>query len=364
MRPEVILVTSKASEEKVAGIKERLEFGFGHLGKPLRLHSVPKATLPAIFMSAGLATADENSLVKFARRALPWVADLDYESNPYDGWEFADLITQLSGDAWRDHVENAHATLVGHIRRLQADDGRAAYLFGTGPSLQLARKRAFDDGTVIACNTIVRDPDLWNHLKPSFLVAGDAIYHFGSTPHSLAFRADALRRIDESEGRTLFVYPAMFDAIVRPEFKAVEQSLIPIPIGLHTDITVDLSKNFSLPKVGNVLNHLLLPVGCTVSKDLRLWGFDGRGPQDVGFWSNSDRHSYPELMQGIRDAHPAFFADFIPKGNENQYVSTVHGDFLDERLTEAEGRGFRFEMLHKSWTPTLQKRYVGSFSTG
>ena len=105
------------------------------------------------------------------------------------------------------------------------------------------------------------------------------------------------------------------------------------------------------------LPNLLLPLGCTLSNDVRLWGFDGRAPSDSGFWANSDRHAYPDLMQSIRDAHPAFFAEKTPKGDEAQYVNKVHGDLLDERLTEAEGRGFEFRMLHASWTPTLQKRY-------
>ena len=60
-------------------------------------------------------------------------------------------------------------------------------------------------------------------------------------------RADALRRLQESNGRTLFVYPAVFDVIVRAEFKDVEPLLVPIPFGEHTDVTVDLAKRFSLP---------------------------------------------------------------------------------------------------------------------
>ena len=51
-----------------------------------------------------------------------------------------------------------------------------------------------------------------------------------------------------------------------------------------------------------------------------------------------------------------------PAGNEIQYVNEVHGDWLDDRLTEAEERGFSFQMLHRSWTPTLQKRYRESIS--
>ncbi|WP_164478462.1 hypothetical protein [Mycolicibacterium stellerae] len=269
-----------------------------------------------------------------------------------------DLAAAISGGVPRREAATARKTFVSHVQGLKADGPRPVYVFGTGPSLGSAVEHSFDDGTVVVCNTIVRDPELWHHLAPAFLTAGDAIYHFGHTPHARAFRADALRRLKESDGRTLFVYPATFDVVVRSEFEAVESLLVPIPWGEHTDITVDLTKHFVLPAVGNVLNALLLPLACTLSQDVRLWGFDGRAPTDTGFWANSGRHTYPELMQSIRDSHPAFFADRIPKGDEIRYVKEVHGDWLETRLSEAEERSFQFRMLHQSWTPTLQKRYA------
>ncbi|MCV7136621.1 hypothetical protein H7J06_27005 [Mycobacterium hodleri] len=286
------------------------------------------------------------------------MADLDYESNPVDGWDLLELGSALNRrGARRKSSAIARLTFGEHIQRLKECGPRPVYLFGTGPSLQLASERQFADGITVVCNTIVRDPELWHHLNPAFFTAGDAIYHFGHNPHAQAFRADALRRLKESAGRTLFVYPAQFDVVVRSQFREVETLLVPIPYGEHEDISVDLTKRFNLPHIGNVLNCLLLPLGCTLGTDIRLWGFDGRAPSDAGFWSNSDRHTYPELMQSIRDSHPAFFAKSIPVGNEVQYVKQVHGDLLEDRLAEAERRGFQFRMLHRSWTPTLQKRY-------
>jgi hypothetical protein len=285
------------------------------------------------------------------------VADLDYETNPDDAWALMGLGAAITHRPDRKTLAAARQTFVDHVEGLKADGPRPVYLFGTGPSLQLANKRSFADGSVVVCNTIVRDRELWHHLAPNFLVAADALYHFGHTPHARAFRADALRRLQESNGRAVFVYPAVFDVIVRSEFKDVQSLLVPIPQGEHTDPSGDLTKRFNFPPLGNILGDLLLPLGCTLSRDVRLWGFDGRAPADSGFWSNSPRQSYPELMQGIRDSHPAFFADRIPKGNEVQYVKQVHGDQLEERLTEAERRGFQFRMLHPSWTPTFQKRY-------
>jgi hypothetical protein len=355
-RPVVLLVTGDASAAKLAEIELRLRVLLAHLEKKLEIRRAAKASLPAYLHNTAVVAAEANTVPAPASRYIRWVADLDYETNPVDGWDLMDLSVAISGGTRRKATKAARDRFVDHVEKLKSAGPRPAYLFGTGPSLHLAADRSFADGTAIVCNTIVRDPELWHHLSPAFLTAGDAIYHFGNTPHAQAFRRDTLLRLKESDGRTLFVYPSMFDVVVQSEFRDVQSMLVPIPFGEHTDITVDLTKHFALPAVSNVLNALLLPLGCSVSRDVRLWGFDGRGPTDTGFWANSDRHAYPELMQSIRDSHPAFFADKTPVGNEAKYVNQVHGDWLDERLTEAENRGFTFEMLHHSWTPTLQKR--------
>lgn len=356
-RPEVLVVTGNASPAKVQEVEVRLRFLFTHIEKALTLRRVRRASPLTYVRNAALVAVDAAAVPAFAYRHLRWVVDLDYDTNMLDGWSLMDLGNALTRGPRRTAVVAARQTFNDHVQRLNIDGARPVYLFGTGPSLRLADQRSFADGTTVVCNTIVRDPELWHHLAPAFLTAGDAIYHFGHTPHARAFRADALRRLQESNGRTLFVYPAQFDVVVRSEFRDVQSLLVPIPYGEHTDITVDLTKHFCLPLLENVLATLLLPLGCTLSNDVRLWGFDGRAPSDSGFWANSDRHAYPELMQSIRDSHPAFFAAKTPKGGEAQYVNKVHGDLLDERLTEAERRGFDFRMLHASWTPTLQKRY-------
>ncbi len=336
-----------------------MRFLFSHLEKTLELRRVRRASPLAYLRNTAVVAADAAAVPAFARQYLDRVADLDYESNPHDGWALLDFGEALTRAARQKTVATGYKTFVDHVERIKSDGPRPVYLFGTGPSLQLARQRSFEDGTTIVCNTIVRDPDLWHHLAPAFLAAADAIYYFGPTPHARAFRADALQRLKESNGRTLFVYPACCDVIVRSEFREVEPVLVPVPWGEHTDMTVDLTKRFGLPHNANVLTLLLLPLGCTVSSDVRLWGFDGRAPSDIGFWANSERHSYPELMQSLRDSYPAFFPFWTPEGNEVKYANDVHGDLLDERLAEAERRGFRFEMLHRSWTPTFQKRYSG-----
>lgn len=237
-----------------------------------------------------------------------------------------------------------------------------AYVFGTGPSLSRAGEREWSDGFRIVCNTIVRDQELFNHIDPHLIVAGDAVYHYSHTLFSKEFRKDLLARMTENQG-LYFVYPEIFDVIVQNEFSRFGDRLVPIPTGGPKVLDADLATTFKLPSLGNVLALLLLPLAFTFSRKAILIGFDGRDPRDQKspFWANSGKHSYPELMWTLKDQFPGFFDHFVPNNDSRQYVKSVHED-LDGLFLDVESRGRSIEMLHPSWTDTLNRRYKGSKS--
>jgi hypothetical protein len=323
-------------------------------------HTVPHVTRPRIrwwdlLTSRAVLCVDVHP-GKVGARAVTSCFDVDQGRNPVEGWEWCRLAQQLDGLPTDARRAEARQRLELAVRRVTQRGLDRVYAFGTGPSLASAMKRSFRDGYVIVCNTIVRDRALWQHLRPDFIVAGDAIYHFGHTAHAQAFRADLHERLRESRDSVTFVYPELFDALVRREFSDVEHLLVPVPFGRRREEVYSLLDRFELPPLSNVLNILLLPMAATLAREIGLWGFDGRAPKDVAFWANSSGQSYPEHMAALRLEHPAFFDHFVPPGNEAKYAGTVHGDMLDALLSSGERRGYRYTMLHWSWTATLQKR--------
>ncbi|MBF0485484.1 MAG: hypothetical protein HQL16_03110 [Candidatus Omnitrophica bacterium] len=292
---------------------------------------------------------------KFLRRRCQPMFDVDYERKISDGWEWHAALNMFYGKEAEPDIVSVKARFVQRVEELRKLQYRKCYVFGTGPSLSRAIERNWSEGYRVVCNTIVRDQELWKFLAPHFIVAGDAIYHFGHNNFARAFRADLRLRLEESD--TLFLYPASFHGLVKREFGQFLDQLIPVPVGQHQSVHVDLTREFSLPQLGNVLPLLLLPLGCTLAKAVFLCGFDGRGPDDKLFWKNSNKHTYSEYMPDLEKAHPAFFGHFIDKKDPQKYVKSVHGDVLDARLQEAEKDGWRFVMMHKTWTSTLQKRY-------
>jgi hypothetical protein len=327
-------------------------YGFGILS--LDGHQKPnwwQQLLPS--MAPLLVYGHWSSKWSWIRRIRGNVFWVDDELNPLAGWEWCDLALH-SFTIMGHSIPDGRSRLNDAINRLRALGFSKCYLFGTGPSLGRALDTDWSDGFRVVCNTIVRDAKLWAHINPHFIVAGDGIYHFGHTDHARAFRRDLAQRLKETD--TYFLLPDRFFPMVADELKESLDRVIPISIGTHEAVHRDLTNDFALPCVPNVLNMLLLPLGCTLSKRICLWGFDGRAPADKLFWANSSKQSYQELMEGLRQAHPAFFSHQVPDKNPNKYVQAVHGDLLDRLLSQAEAEGWAFEMLHETWTPTLAKR--------
>jgi len=316
-----------------------------------RLFDANGRNAPVLTMDPTLET---RGLASLTLRRNPHY-QVNPRTDPLEAWHWHRIMRDCVGPA-PDPAE-ARRRLSGHIERNRLRDYDKCYVFATGPSLARAVERDWSDGARVVCNTIVRDKMLWSHIRPHFIVAADAAYHFGFTAHAKAFRADLNARLGETE--TLFLYPAEFHSLCWREFRERRARLVPVPETSHKDLDNDLLRRFEFPGLGNVIARLLV-VASTVSDNIFLWGFDGRGPKDKLFWQNSDKHSYPELIDGLKTAYPAFFSHYLPRDDKQAYIRNYFGDELDERLTAAEHHGKKFVMMHKSWTPTLQKRYEGA----
>lgn len=352
----VHLVSTNITQDQLAGIAKRMAFYAP--GKTVKLHS----NIPLSIFLGSRPILVFGSHFHFSSRLKYYhggVLDIDHNTNPMAAWDWCLLAEHCANE--KTNIYESYQRFVNHVAILKSHGLEKSYIFGTGPSLALAEKRDWSDGYRIVCNTIVRDRDLWNYINPHFIVAGDALYHFSYAEFARAFRKDLASRL--SETGTFFVYPSCFHQIIRRELDGFLDRLIPIPISSynHKNIHVDLCRHFELPLLGNVLPLLLLPLASTLSRQVFLWGFDGRAPNDQLFWANSTKHSYPELLSGLQEEFPAFFDTLVPKNNPSQYVKDVHGDVLDECMKIAEKQGWSYVMMHKSWTPTFQKRYKSLF---
>ena len=82
----------------------------------------------------------------------------------------------------------------------------------------------------IVCNTLVRNFELWLHINPHVIVAGNRIYHFGASDYAKVIEEGVKLRLQDSP-EIVFTYPAFFDGIVSRGLAGLSNRFIPIPSG-------------------------------------------------------------------------------------------------------------------------------------
>ena len=317
------------------------------------LESIPP--IKWIDFSRIILLAHNKHILKRIKLKRNEVFNLDFDNNYSDAWEYHRLLSGIRNNDIFKEISLGKMRLKTLRDKLTKDYSKA-YIFGTGPSLEKAISENFKDGIRIVCNTIVKDEEIWLHIDPHLIVAADAIYHFGMGQFARSFRSDLNKRL--SSTKTYFVYPAIFHSFCKIAFSKYEERLIPIPNGSISTIHHDLTEKYGLSSHGNVLVSMLLPLACTFSRHIFLWGFDGRAPGDKLFWKNSSRHFYEEQVHELINLHPAFYKTLVPEEAPELYVKKFHGTVLDRAMAKAESEGFHFTMMHETHTETLQKRYA------
>lgn len=360
-RKKILLLIEKTTPEtQIDILKQRVSFFFKKSTNEIAIKKISAVNLiiytfyPAIKLLHGFS---DNKKAKYLLQKNYLFFDIDFNKNPKDGWNWHYALTKYhySEMELKSLMDKSKNKLFNYKSSLALHE--KCYVFGTGPSLEKARQIDWSDGYRVVCNTIVKDKEMWEHVNPHFIVAGDAIYHFGQNEFAQSFIKDLELRLFDSQ--TYFVYPYYYHAFIFNNTNIKKDNLIPIWVSNSEYIHNSIISDFSIPgKIGNVLNFLLLPLAAFLSKKILLWGFDGRAPDDKLFWSNSSAHSYSDKLKTIIRDHPKFFEHYVPKGKENLYVDQVFGEKLEYVLSKAENEGYDFSMLHQTWTPTLKKRMI------
>ncbi len=292
-------------------------------------------------------TVQDNRLLRVLKRKLK---NVDRNTNVWDGWTWPSVCHELRSsrfiDAQEKHARQEFDKYLAELPVLSK-----VYLFGTGPSLDQAYSFDFSDGYRVVCNTIVKNRDLLRHIRPHFIVAADAIYHFGNNQHAFQFREDLARTLSEYNVR--FLTQDFYYLLMSAYFPEIIDKVIPLRTNTE-GVVLDLKKDLAYTNLPNILNGLLLPLGSTLSDSIFLLGFDGRGPLDTIFWKNSNANAYNDLKATIQAAHPAFF-----KGIDYDEYARIQSDTADMIMAMGEKMGKKYCCLNKTYIPALAKRQCG-----
>lgn len=307
--------------------------------------------LSAALLAADLVYVWDWSSVREGGTAAesPRVRNVDRTRSVNEAWTWCEYLHERQPESARA------AARAESLQRLQAFLGmhprlQRAYVFGTGPSLEQAWTRDWSDGYRIVCNTIVDNERLLAHLKPHFIVAGDAAYHFGISHHASTFRRNLERAL--SQHPAWFLTRDLYGPLMRMHHPNVrERMLLAECIELGSDWTGPDRLCF-LP-TGNVVTSLMLPLASQLAREVHFLGVDGRAPGDRGFWSYAPSNTSASLISSIQAAHPAFF-----KKDDAAFRAYAqhHSDHAEQLMTAGEGRGLRYRCLCRSYLPAFQRR--------
>lgn len=227
------------------------------------------------------------------------------------------------------------------------------YIFGTGPGLSLAANHDYSDGVSIVCNSMVKNHELLDRLKPPLIVAADPIFHAGASVYASDFRA-ALYIAMERYGsyficnqRDFRVFDAYMPEHLRPR-------LIGAPVGWGVRMRTDTTERFEFTACPNVLTLFLLPLAYAMSKrEIFIAGCDGRSvDRNAYFWSHDKTVQFGDKMDAIQEAHPSFFAiDY------NDYYF-LHCETVASWAATARARGRIVVNMTPSHIPALRKCYI------
>jgi hypothetical protein len=235
-------------------------------------------------------------------------------------------------------------------------DYEKAYVFGTGPSLEKALERDFDDGISIVCNSIVKNRKLMNHLSPKIIVFGDPIFHAGCSAYAGQFREELYGALEQFQS---YVFVPFRDYALYMANMPIEHRnrIVGIPLEKLGVPNLNVSSSFRVMSTNNIITLLSLPIACTMSKKIYISGCDGRKIEDNKyFWAHHKESQINEHMETIQSCHPAFFdIDYNDYYNE-------HCSILEKILLHGESLGFEFHSLTESYVPALRERSIQRLS--
>jgi hypothetical protein len=265
-----------------------------------------------------------------------------------EAFEYCKFLHDLELYGKRKEKARAEETKFGQILSKYCGF-KKSYIFGTGPSLQEAFNFDLSDGLRIVCNSIVKNRELLEHIKPHIIVAGDPVFHFGCSRYAEQFRKELIEVI-QKYGMDFF-YPFFYARLFESHYLDLVDRSFSIPQVGRSDFNLDLSREYVLKGMDNILTLLMLPLATTLTDEIRIIGCDGRKPDEDYFWKHHTSSQYDDLMESVKKCHPAFFNHVVYEDYYDQ-----HCENLEILFGQAERKGKHIKSITKSYIPALLAR--------
>ncbi len=277
------------------------------------------------------------------------ITDEDYYSIE-ESWNNMSLyyktLTNKDIDEYKELSRN-------NFKQMRKENGGkvSSYCFVTGPSIDRYRDFDFEnDSFKVVCNSIVKNKALLEYIKGvDLLTFADPVFHFGVSQYAEAFRAEALKVIEEYDCYVMIPIYAM--PLMLGHYPQLKNRLI----GMKSNH----GRAFNFPDTGrlwvkgtpNILTLYMLPVSSTLTDEIYIIGADGRKDDETYYWKHSEKAQFTGLMESAFKTHTSFFRDVDYKKYYQNHCQT-----MEKLIAFGESKGKRYYTLTKSHIKALSKR--------
>lgn len=225
---------------------------------------------------------------------------------------------------------------------------KAAYIFGTGPSLSRALEFDLGDSVRIVCNSIVKNRPLLDHIRPDLLVFGDPVFHFSPCRYAAQWRELLVEAVMGSD--MFLMTQEEFLPLLLAHHPDLASRAIGIPVA-NGPINFPAPERFFVRGSNNIMTSLMLPAASALAETTYVIGADGRSANENYFWRHDPAAQLGDLMESAFETHPSFFRDRIYADYYRE-----HCRYLDELLAYGETCGKRYISATPSLIPALARR--------
>lgn len=314
------------------------------------------------------------------------VVDPEYyfsvEAETYQRMFFSTLMPE-SKEFFSQLSKKNYKSLLSEVKNF-----RKAYIFGTGPSLEkLGDKFDYSDGFRIICNSIVKNKELVDHIKPHLIVFGDAQHHSSPCKYADTFRQAVVETVYENNcfimTKDYFLplllthhpylkdnsigieIPGVWDLSLREILLMVLRNPHKIPWftkipGHEEEYNFPTLEKLYVRSLGSVLPTCMIPIASAVCDEVYILGADGldpkgRSPDKTFIWAYSKSCQFDE--QSAFDTHPSYFRDRPQVEKFN-----IYGENFKGLIEYGESMGKRYYSLAPSHIPGLQERFCSNYN--
>ena len=267
------------------------------------------------------------------------------EYGAYPGIIWRHLLPKIEKDKV---INDSHQKLITAFEKERENDHSAAVVFGTGPSLTKAFDYDFSKCLTIACNSIIQNTDLMNHISPLFVTAGDAVSHYGVSKYAAKFREDLAYAL-ETNPDLIYLGTATFGFILHLHYPHLKERILLVEQN-EDGPNYDLVANYSAPKLDSTMNIHMLPLAATFHDTIFILGCDGKAAEEGNedFWPHADGAQYRDLVITGHRCHPTF--------DQHRQVSTYPRHLKSVQQTVEIG-----EKEHKKCYVSLRESNIPAF---